>query len=156
MGGGNQPHIDLEFLAGADWGEGAFLQDTQQSHLHIRRQLTELIQKQRAAMGLLEHSGPIGNRSGECALLVAKQGGVDQLRHNGPAVHRHKGRNRTWAGIVNGAGKQLFAGTGFTVNQYWDLLRRGICACALSVSMRSLCVTMLSKAASTGASSPAS
>ncbi|GEM_PF-4158053 len=25
---------------------------------------------------------------------------------------------------MNGTGKQLFAGAGFTVNQYWDLLRR--------------------------------
>src|SRR5690606_6035470 len=55
VGGGNQPHIDLELLVGADWGEGAFLQYTQQSHLYIWRQLTELIEKQRAAVSLLEH-----------------------------------------------------------------------------------------------------
>ena len=75
-------------------------------------------------MSLLEHPRPIGNRASECALLVAKQGGVDQLRHDGTAVHRNKGRCRTRGGVVNGAGKQLFAGAGFTVDQHRHLLRR--------------------------------
>src|SRR5690606_24827795 len=75
-------------------------------------------------MSLLKYAVPIRDSASECALLVAKQGGVNQLRHDGTAVHRHKGRSRTWASIVNGAGKQLFTGAGFTVNQHRDLLRR--------------------------------
>ncbi len=37
VSGGDQPHIDLEFLAGTYRGEGAFLQYAQEAYLHIRR-----------------------------------------------------------------------------------------------------------------------
>ena len=45
VSGGDQPHIDCELLVGAYWGEGAFLQYAQQSHLYIWGQLAKLIQK---------------------------------------------------------------------------------------------------------------
>ncbi|MNG05905.1 hypothetical protein D3C84_891200 [compost metagenome] len=124
MSGSDQPHITLELLACPHRGEGAFLQHPQKTHLHIGRQLSKLIQKQRAAIGLLEYACPISNSAGECTLLVAKQGGVDQLRYDGSAVNRNKRRCRARTSVMNRTGKQLFARAGFAVNEYRNLLER--------------------------------
>ena len=64
----------------------AVLHHAQQSHLGGERELANLVEKERAAVGLLEPALPPGRRASEGALLVAEELRVDQLRRNGAAV----------------------------------------------------------------------
>ena len=54
MRGGDDAHVDVERLAAADALEAAVLQDAQQPHLRRQRQLADLVEEQRAAVGALE------------------------------------------------------------------------------------------------------
>ena len=54
VGRGDDPHVDAEGLVAADALELALLQEAQQLHLDGRRDLADLVEEQRAAVGLLE------------------------------------------------------------------------------------------------------
>jgi len=54
VGGGDHPHVDLHGLDSAQSLELALLQHAQQLDLGRRRQLADLVQEQRAAVGQLE------------------------------------------------------------------------------------------------------
>jgi hypothetical protein len=69
----------------------AVLQDAQQLGLQLQRQLTHLVQEERAAIGLLEGALAPGLRSGEGAFLMAEQLALDQRRGQRGAVDRDKG-----------------------------------------------------------------
>ena len=49
------------------------LQDTQQLGLRPRGEVADLVEKQRAVVGLLDESGAVGNRAGEGAAQVTEQ-----------------------------------------------------------------------------------
>ena len=57
----------------------ALLQNTQQLHLKTVRQLSDLVQKQRALRGQLETAYAIAHGSGEGAAHVAKELGFEQI-----------------------------------------------------------------------------
>src|SRR5439155_271116 len=83
--------------------EGAFFADyAQQFHLRARIDLCHLIQKNGAAVGLLEPADAALMRSGECPFLVPEQFAFEQLRRERGAMHNHKLRLVAPAQIVNG------------------------------------------------------
>ena len=57
VGRGDQAHVDLDRLDAADALELALLERAQQLHLHLDRDLADLVEEQRAAVGQLEAAG---------------------------------------------------------------------------------------------------
>ena len=52
---------------------------------------------------------------------MAKQYRIHQLWRNGAAIEGYERCIDPVAGIVDSAGKQLLAGTGFTIDQHWHI-----------------------------------
>ena len=85
-------HVDLDRLVAADALERALLQDAQELDLRRRRDLADLVEEERAAVGLLEAPGapPIG--AGEGALLVAEELALEERLGERGAVERDERR----------------------------------------------------------------
>src|SRR5690606_27742515 len=96
----------------------ALLQRTQQLDLDLQRNLADLVEEQRAAIGLLEATSPRSHRAGERALLVAEQLGLQDRLGQRRAVGRDKGLVHAWAVLVNVASEQLLAGAALAEQQH--------------------------------------
>ena len=57
VGGGDEAHVDVDGLDAADALELALLQRAQQLHLHLDRDLADLVEEEGAAVGQLEAAG---------------------------------------------------------------------------------------------------
>ena len=69
----------------ADAPEGLLLEEPQQLGLQRRRHLADLVEKHRAAVGLLEQAALLLPRVGERAALVAEQLALEQVSRAGPS-----------------------------------------------------------------------
>ena len=98
---GDDAHVHRARRVVADAAHLALLQRAQQLHLQRQRQLADLVEEERAAVGLLEQSLPLGGRAGERALRVAEQLALEQRLGNGAAVHGDE-RPRSRAGSRRG------------------------------------------------------
>ena len=54
VGGGDDPHVDLDIAVAAERANLTLLQDAEQLHLQGDRHIADLVEKQRAAFGGLE------------------------------------------------------------------------------------------------------
>ena len=72
VGRAQDAHIHLDFSLDADRADGFFLNRAQQFHLHGQRQVTDLVEKQRAAVGGLEQTFLVLDGAGETAFLWPK------------------------------------------------------------------------------------
>ena len=86
--GGDDPHVDLDRRRPADAVEGALLQHAQELGLRRRRELADLVQEDRAAVGELELPEPARRGAREGALLVAEELALEQRVRNRRAVDR--------------------------------------------------------------------
>src|SRR5581483_11574783 len=124
IGRGDDAHVDLDWLACADRLDFAFLQGTKELHLCGERQLTDLVEKQRAFGGLDEFSGvPLGG-AGEGALLMTEQDRLDEGLRQRTAVHGNERLGAPRAAAVDGTGDQFLTDAGFAFDQHRD---RGGC-----------------------------
>ena len=73
VGGGNDPDIDVNGLVAADPFKGFLFQDAEQFGLNFHADFADLIEKDGAAVGLLEAADPLFVRTGERAFFVAEQ-----------------------------------------------------------------------------------
>ena len=73
----DEPHVDAQRLDAADALERALLQDAQQLHLHVDRQLAYLVEEQRSAVRQLEAPRLLRHGTGKRALLVPEQLGLE-------------------------------------------------------------------------------
>ena len=67
--------------------ELTFLEDAEQLRLHLRRQVSHFVEKQRTAIGELKAADPIPERSAEGPFDVAKKFAFKQLPGNRGRVH---------------------------------------------------------------------
>ena len=86
VGRGDDAHVDRSDVVAADALELALLQHAQQLDLQLRRQLADLVEEDRPAVGQLEPADAPGDRAGERALLVPEQLALDQARRQRGAV----------------------------------------------------------------------
>ena len=114
--------VHLDALRAAHPLETPFLQHAQQLGLHRRRDVADLVEEQRAAVGLLETALALADGPGERAFLVAEQLTFQKGFREGGAVDGHElaGTERG-RGVVDGAGDLLLAGPGLALDQH----RRG-------------------------------
>ena len=120
VGGRDDPYIHLHRLVASDSIELAIGQDTQQPGLHIQRHVADLVEKQGAAVGLLEAAMADVVGAGESPLLVTEQLGFDEIFGDGRHVEGDKVLVGARAVLVQGVGDQLLAGTALTVDQHRD------------------------------------
>src|SRR5262245_11547320 len=112
VGSGDDANVDLHRLAAADGLDRALLERAEQLHLRGQRQLADLVQKQRAAMGLDELAGvPLG-RAREGALLVAEQDRLDEIVGDRAAIDRDERLCLALAAAMDGAREHLLADAG--------------------------------------------
>ena len=110
--GGDDPHIHRN-RAGSPYGlHFTLLKGAEDFGLHIKRHISDLIQKESAAIGQLEFTGlPAFPRTSKGSVRIAKQLGFQKLAGDRGTVDTDHGLIRTIAGVMNGAGKKLFACT---------------------------------------------
>ena len=87
VGRRDDAHVDLDRLRAADAHELALLEHAQQLHLRRRRNLADLVEKERPRVGQLEAPEPPLGRAGERALLVAEQLALEQRLRQRADVH---------------------------------------------------------------------
>ena len=90
VGGGQDAHVDPAGLAGAEPLELAALQHAQELDLAGRREVADLVEEQRAAVGRLEAADAALDRAGEGARLGAEELALQQLVGQRARVHLHE------------------------------------------------------------------
>jgi hypothetical protein len=70
--------------------------EAQELALQIERQVADLVEKERAALGALDLAGGLPIGAGEGAALVAEELGLEQGRRDGGAVDRHEALLAAW------------------------------------------------------------
>ena len=113
VGGHDQPDIQLDASGAGHPLDGLFLNQLQQLGLNVGRQLTDLIQKQCAAVGQLDLADLTGaGRAGKSALFIAEQLRFDEVFVKHRAVDLDEGLVRAVAHGVDGLGHGAFAHAG--------------------------------------------
>ncbi len=111
-------HVDRLFDRRADLAGTLFLDRAQQLDLHRQRQVGDLVEEQRAAVGGLEEAVALLVGTGEGPLAVTEELGLHQVLGNGAAVDRDE---RAWpraARFVDQARRELLAGAGFAGDRH--------------------------------------
>ena len=90
----------------------AVLERAQQPRLQIQRQLADLVQEQRAALGALEGAGVLGVRAREGAPLVPEQLALDQVGRDRAAIEDDERPAGARAGFVDRVRKDVLARAG--------------------------------------------
>ena len=101
VGGGHDAHVDLPALVLADAPDLPLLERPQELDLHARRDLADLVQQQRPAVGRLEQARPVLGRAGEGAARVSEELALEQRLGDGAAVDRDEGPGRARGLLVD-------------------------------------------------------
>ena len=109
MRGADDPHIDRERLVFTDTTDLAALEHTQQSGLERLRQLPDLVEEERAAIGHLEEPGAVVVGAGKGPLAMAEKFAFDELLRQGTAVDGHERAGRPTAQLMDGPSHELLA-----------------------------------------------
>src|SRR5881397_1727154 len=97
MGGDEDAGVDGDRPLAADPFELAFLKQPQQLGLHRRRHVADLVEKEGAAVRLLELAEVARGGSGEGALFMTEELGLDQLGRTAAQFTVTNGRS--WRGL---------------------------------------------------------
>ena len=114
---GDDPDIDAHGPLAADAHHLAILDDAKQADLRSERELGDLVEEERPAVGLLEPAFTPRRRAGERPLLVSEELRVDELRGDGAAVDAAERPAAERRVLVDGAGNDLLAGARFAEEQ---------------------------------------
>ena len=99
--------------AAADRRVFALLEHAKEPRLRLHRHVADLVEEERAALGLLEAAGRAGIGAGEGALLMTEQLGFDEVARNRGHVDGDEGALPPLAVIVQRPGDELLAGARF-------------------------------------------
>lgn len=109
VGGGQNTNVHLNRLGRAHPEDGLVLDHIQQLGLYRQGQLADLIQKDRAAVGLLKEAcPPPWVSAGKSAAYIAEHFTLEQRGGDGGAIHL-KERAFPGLGLLDGAGQMGFA-----------------------------------------------
>ena len=109
MGRADDPRVDRDRLAAADPLDHALLQEAQQLHLQRQRNVANLVEEQRAAIGLLDLALGGLDCAGERPLLVSEQFAFEQVFRDRRAIDRDEFAIGAVAGIVEASRQQFLA-----------------------------------------------
>ena len=116
VGGGDEKDIDLGSDA-ADGTHGPVVEQAQKHGLQRDRHVADLVEEERAAVGLLDQSDrAAAPGAGECAVGIAEQLGLDQAFGKGGAIDGDE-RAGPPARRMGVAGELFLAGTGLAADE---------------------------------------
>ena len=118
VGRTQQPHVDRLLADGAHRPHRALLDRAQQLGLHRQRQVADLVEEQRAAVGRLEEAFAVFGRTREGALAVAEELRFQQLLRDRTAVDGDEGLRAARTHFVDRACDQFLAGAGLAVDEH--------------------------------------
>src|SRR5581483_8435724 len=110
VGGGNDPHVHLDWRGAADALELALLQHTQQLALRGQGHLPNLVQEDGAMVGQLESALALHQGPGEAALFVPEELALQQALRQSRAVDLDERPVSSRRVVVHGIGHELLAG----------------------------------------------
>ena len=93
------------------------LQHAQNFRLRRRRHVADFIEKDRAAVALLEFADALRGRAGERASFVPEQFAFEKVLRNGRAIDGEERLLAALAVMINRAGNQFLAGAAFAGDQ---------------------------------------
>ncbi len=117
IGGGDNADVDFNFAVAAETIEGLAVEHTQQLDLSLRLQFADLVEEERALVGEFEEPGLGGIGAAERAFFVSEEFALDQVFGKRGAVDVNPGAAAAMGRLMNGAGDEFLAGTGFAGNQ---------------------------------------
>jgi hypothetical protein len=100
---GDQPHVEGNGTRSSDTSDRTLLERAQQFALQREREMSDLVEEERAAVGELEQPGLHPRGTGEGALLVSEQFTLEKVLGNRRAVHVDEWRIAPRAVVVNRA-----------------------------------------------------
>ena len=118
VGGGDDSHVRPALPRVADPLERLLLEEPQELGLDLDRELADLVEKQGSLVGRLHLADPIRGRSGEGALPVAEQLGLDHALLERRAEHGHERLGRARARVVDHARDDALARPGLAEEQH--------------------------------------
>src|SRR5439155_17354983 len=124
VGRGDDADVDRARLAAADAQDLALLQHAQELHLDVGRDLADLVEEERTAVGPLEAAGAGGDRAGEGAFLVAEELALEHALGEGLHVDGDERAADALAPVVEQAGDQLLPGAALALDQHRRPARR--------------------------------
>ncbi len=107
------PHVNFDRLRAPDPAKGLLLQRPQHFGLHGQRHIQNLVQKQRAPVGLFKAARFAPHRPCERPFFMSEQFRLKKRLRNRPRIHRHKGAFGARTGRVYGLGHHFLARSGF-------------------------------------------
>src|SRR5207247_2534496 len=116
--------VDRVRLAAADAQDLALLQRAQELHLDVRRDLGDLVEEERAAVGALEAAGARRDGAREGALLVAEELALEDTLGEGLHVDGDERAADALAPVVEQAGDQLLPRPALALDQHRGAARR--------------------------------
>ena len=119
--GSDDAHVGLDRGAAADGGVFALLQHAQQARLRLHRHVADLVEEQRAALGLLEAAGGAGVGAGEGAALMAEQFGLNEVARDRRHVDGDERAVAPLAVVVQRARHQFLAGAGLAGDHHREV-----------------------------------
>ena len=117
VGRSDHAHIHLHIAHATDPADDLVFEHAQQLRLQQRRQLANLVEEERAAVGHLEQALLHGLGVGEGAFLVAEEFGFHQRLGNGRAVDGDERLVLAAALVMDGFGDEVFAGAALALHQ---------------------------------------
>ena len=109
-------HVDRKLLALADARDAPRFERPEQHRLHVERQLTHLVEKQRAPVRELEAALALRQRAREGAFLMAEKLALEQIGRNRAAVDGYEGFAAALREVVDVPGDDFLARAGLAEN----------------------------------------
>src|SRR5438045_3798990 len=114
VGRSHDAHVHSNFFSTSETVVRYAIQDTQQFHLGLDIQFTDLVQKKRAGAGGFKQTGFHAVGSAKSALLVAEQFAHDQMFRKSAAVEIYPWLGASEGIVMNRASNQFLAAAAFT------------------------------------------
>ena len=115
---GDDAHVRFQGRVPADAVVVAVGEDAQQAGLQLGRHVADLVEEQRAALGLLEASAALGSSAGEGAALVAEEFGFEQVLRDRRGVDGDEGTGGARTVAVQRARDEFLAGARLAGDQH--------------------------------------
>ncbi len=114
----NHPTIDRNRAIPTDADNRLLLQDAEQLDLHLRRNFSDLIKKQRSTTQQFEFTKPsLAAGTGEGSLHITEQFAFDQVAGQSRTVDSEKRAITEGTGVMDRLSEDLFSGSRFADDQ---------------------------------------
>src|SRR5215470_6427967 len=124
IGGGENPHVDLDGGPSTDAGELAVLEHVQKLTLKGWMEIADLVEEDGAVICRFELADLELVSSGEGPTLVTEELAFQELSRDGGAVHFDERAGLAHAKLVDGPCDEVLAGAGFAANEDGDVCPR--------------------------------